>query len=149
MDFEFKEYTGACPRLEFMVSGERACDYAGKRNIFTPEWSASIGLAYNKVITDALTFSAGVDVNYVDDQYVEVTLYDPLKQDAYTKVNAQLGLKAEQWSLSLIGRNLTDEDVSSYIGEVTLSGSNPLYAPSYSSFYERPRTLAIQGAYWF
>jgi len=149
LDFEFKEYTGACPRLEFMASGERQCDYAGKRNIFTPEWSVSVGLAYSKAITDALTLSAGVDVNYVDDQYVEVTLYDPLKQDAYAKVNAQLGLKAERWSLSLIGRNLTDEDVSSYIGEVTLSGSNPIYAPSYSGFYERPRTVAIQGAYWF
>ena len=80
---------------------------------------------------------------------MEVTLYEPLKQSAYTKVNAQVGLKSEQWSVFLIGRNLTDENIISYISEVTLSGGNPFFAPSYSGFYERPRSVAVQFNYWF
>ena len=149
LNFEFKEYEGSCPRPEFIETGERNCDYAGKRNIFTPEWSGSLGLAYTKVLDRGYSIFAGIDANYVDEQYMEVTLYEPLKQDAYTKLNAQLGLESDRWSIYLVGRNLTDEEVTSYITEVTLSGGSPFFAPSYSGFYDRPRSVAVQLNYWF
>lgn len=149
LDFEFKEFTGACSRLVAIETGELECDYAGRSNIFTPQWSASVGLAYRTGLTSSIDFQAAVDINYVDEQYVEVTLYEPLKQDAYSKVNARIGLEAESWTLALIGRNLTDEEVIGYISEVTLSGGNPIFAPAYSALYERPRTVALQGSYRF
>lgn len=149
LDFEFKEYEGSCSRPEFIETGVRQCDYQGRRNIFTPEWSGSLGLAYTRMIASGYSLYAGLDVSYVDEQFVEVTLYEPLQQDAYTRVNAQLGLESDRWSILLIGRNLTDEDITSYISEVTLSGGNPFYAPSYAGFYERPQTVALQFNYWF
>ena len=78
---------------------------------------------------------------------MDVTLNPDIEQEAYTKVNARLALEAEQWTLALVGKNLTDEDVTSFASDTPLSGT--LKAPSYTGYMERPRTFAIQATYRF
>ena len=62
-------------------------------------------------------------------------------------MNARLALEAEQWTVALVGKNLTDEDVASFISDTPLSGT--LNAPAYTGYMERPRTIAIQAIYRF
>jgi outer membrane receptor protein involved in Fe transport len=148
LDFEFDNYkNGTCSAIHTLRTGETLCDYSGERNIFTPEWSASTSLDYITGLTQGIDFHATVDLNYKDDHFVDTTLNSDIEQEAYTKVNARLALEAEQWTLALVGKNLTDEDVTSFIADTPLSGT--LNAPAYTGYMERPRTVAIQATYRF
>ena len=62
-------------------------------------------------------------------------------------MNARLALESERWSVALIGRNLSDEDVMTFATDTPLSGT--LGTPSYTSYMARPRTVAIQASYRF
>jgi hypothetical protein len=86
-------------------------------------------------------------VLYTDEQYVNVTLDDNIIQDGVTRINARLALEGESWSLALVGKNLTDEDIVSFATNTPLA--NALGTPSYTTYMERPRTIAIQAMYRF
>ncbi len=148
LDFEFDDYQdGACSAKVTLETGESLCDYSGKRNIFTPEWTASSSLDYVTGLTANMDFHATVDVMYTDDQFVDVTLNPDVEQEAFTKVNARLALEADNWSLALVGKNLTDEDISSFVTDTPLSAT--LGSPSYTGYMERQRTIAVQALYRF
>ena len=63
------------------------------------------------------------------------------------KVNARLALEADNWSPSLIRKNLTDEDILSFVTDTPLSAT--LGSPSYTGYMERQRTIAVQALYRF
>jgi len=98
-------------------------------------------------LTANIDFHATVDVMYTDDQFVDVTLNPDVEQEAYTRVNARLALETDKWSLALVGKNLTDEDITTFSTDTPLSGT--LGAPAYTSYMERPRTIAVQALYRF
>ncbi|MBQ0798978.1 MAG: TonB-dependent receptor [Porticoccaceae bacterium] len=143
LDFEFDSWKDAtCPPVVTLNTGATTCDNTGKRNIYTPEWSYSASLDYTTALTSGLDLHATVDVSFKDKQFVEATLNSDLEQDSYTKINARLALETEQWSVALVGKNLTDEEVVSFAADTPLS--NVSGAPSYSGYMERPRTVALQ-----
>jgi len=147
LDFEFDDYEGAaCSAKVTLETGETLCDYSGKRNIFSPEWTANSSLDFVTGLTDSMDFHATVDMMYTDDQFVDPTLNPDVEQESFTKVNARLALEADNWSLALIGKNLTDEEISSYATDTPLSST---LAPSYTGYFERPRTISIQAVYRF
>ena len=123
------------------------CDYSGKPNIFSPEWTANASFEYVTGITDSMDFRGNLDVLYTDDQYVDVTLDDNIIQDGVTRINARIALETDNWSLALVGKNLTDEDIASFATTTPLSGA--LGTPSYTTYMERPRTVAVQAMYRF
>jgi hypothetical protein len=94
-----------------------------------------------------MDFHATVDVMYTDDQFVDVTLNPDVEQESFTKVNARLALEADNWTLALVGKNLTDEDISSFVTDTPLSAT--LGSPSYTGYMERQRTIAVQALYRF
>ena len=148
LDFEFDSYEdGTCGAMHTLLTGESLCDYSGETNIFSPEWSGALSLDYVTGLTDAIDLRATVDANYKDDHYVNVTLDSNIEQEAYTKINARLALEAETWTLALVGKNLTDEDINTFASDTPLSGT--LKAPSYTGYMERPRTVAVQATYRF
>ena len=148
LDFEFDDYQdGSCSSKVTQATGQTLCDYSGKRNIYTPEWTASSSLDFVTGLTQTLDFHATLDVLYSDDHYVDVTLNPDIEQDSYVKLNARLAVEADNWSLSLVGKNLTDEDIVTFSTDTPLSGT--LGAPSYTSYMDRPRTVAVQAVYRF
>ena len=146
LDFQFDEYDGACSAGTGLPAGS-VCDYSGKANIFSPEWTANASLEYVTGLTDNIDFRGNLDLLYTDEQYVNVTLDDNIIQDSVTRVNARVALEAENWTLALIGKNLTDEDIASFSSDTPLSGV--LGTPSYTTYMERPRTIAVQAMYRF
>jgi outer membrane receptor protein involved in Fe transport len=146
LDFEFDEFEGAC-NGGLRLPGDATCDYSGKANIFSPEWTANASLEYVTGLTDNIDFRGNLDVLYTDEQYVNVTLDDNIIQDGVTRINARLALEGESWSLALVGKNLTDEDIVSFATNTPLA--NALGTPSYTTYMERPRTIAIQAMYRF
>ena len=76
-----------------------------------------------------------------------MTLDDSIIEDSVTRLNARIALETESWSLALVGKNLTDEDIGSFATTTPLSGA--LGTPSYTTYMERPRTIAVQAMYRF
>jgi len=147
LDFQFDEYSGTC-NAGMRLPTDAVCDYKGKPNVFSPEWTANASLEYVTGLTDNIDFRGNLDLLYTDEQYIDVTLNDDIIQDSVTRVNARLALETESWTLALIGKNLTDEDISSFATDTPLAGA--LFGtPSYTTYMERPRTIAIQAMYRF
>jgi outer membrane receptor protein involved in Fe transport len=82
-------------------------------------------------------------VNYEGEYDTEPTKEAGLVQDAYTKYNLRLALEGERWTLAVLGKNLTDEDVIEFSGIEALTGSF-FAAPTYYGYLQPPRTIAAQ-----
>ncbi|NIB44676.1 TonB-dependent receptor [Pseudomaricurvus alkylphenolicus] len=146
LDFEFKEYEGAtCPASNPASS----CDLKGEENIYTPSLAASVSADYVMPVVDGIDLRSTLDLNYSGEQFVEATMDPLVKQGAATKVNLRIALEAEQWTLALLGKNLTDKDTYNYIAETPLTGLLGLGATSYTGFQDAPRTVALQANYRF
>jgi hypothetical protein len=129
------------------LTGEKFCDYSGSRNIFTPEWSANLSLNYATALTPAAKFQATADLHYRDEQFLDSTLNSEVAQDAYTRIDGRLALNMGQWTMALLGKNLTDEDIGLYTYDASFSAG--LNTPAYTSFMDRPRTITLQLRYLF
>jgi len=148
LDFTFDDYQGAsCPAMEALITGEKLCDFSGKPNIFTPKWSSALSLDYLTPLTSSMNFHGVLDVNYTDKQFVDVTLNPDVQQDAVTKLNARIALEADWWSVALVGTNLTDEDIMTFVTDTPLS--NTLGAPAYTAYMDRPRTFTLQVGFYY
>ena len=95
LDYEFDEFITA-------KSGQ-IIDL--KRNLLpkTNEYTVNTGFIYR--------YSSGIfaaaDVSFIGPKYF--THLNEMKQDAYTLLNAKVGYEAQNWSVSVFGRNLLDE----------------------------------------
>lgn len=157
LDFEYKDfengncYTGQTNRGVEDIDGDGdfdICDYTGLRGVYTPELTVNLSLDYVYPITGDWDLVGFIDMQYVDEQQVHVNLDPNGMIDAYTMLGARLGVDADNWSLAVIGKNLTDEDVISYSANVPLSGSN-FGTNTFYSFVRKPQTIAIEGVLKF
>lgn len=96
---------------------------------YVPEYTANAGIALRVPLSTAgLALRARVDANAVgqtwfgpvQDELVQTQFgapgdYAKTRRDAYTLLNARIGLEADTWSVTAWGRNLADED---YLAEV-------------------------------
>jgi outer membrane receptor protein involved in Fe transport len=152
LDFEFTDYPeGQCNFGETPDSPSGLnCDYKGKTNQYVADWSGSLSGDYFTAVGDTLAFRATLDLVFTDDYNPTQTLDPGMDQDGYMKVNARLALldANDTWEVALVGKNLTDEEVMTYGNQTPLSGGTFDVASRYA-FYERPRSVAIQGVYRF
>ena len=116
----------------------------GRPSAHSPEWTAAFIANYNQPI-GAYELNTSVDVNWSDDVYRQDDL-DPVSLlEAYTKVNMALifGPASGRWDVSLIGKNLTDEDTYSYVNDT------PLFNGARQARMDQPRSFAVRGRYRF
>jgi outer membrane receptor protein involved in Fe transport len=114
----------------------------------TPEWSGTLIADLVLPITSDVDFRATLDVLYEDEYFTEPTKEVATIQDAYTKFNLRLALEGERWTLAVLGKNLSDEDVLEFSGAVPLSGPD-LFASTYYGYLQPPRTISAQFDYRF
>jgi len=114
--------------------------------LFAPDWSASINARYVMPLSENLLLVNSMDINYEDEFYSALDLDPNTKHDDATIVNARIALTSvdRDWSVALIGKNLTDEKTSIWNQDVPFSNSN-----SYFALPNRPRSIAIQARYRF
>jgi outer membrane receptor protein involved in Fe transport len=132
--------------------GDGLCDATGQRREFTPEYQGNIGFDYTFTLGNGMQLNNTLDVIY-SDKYLTTPSLDPrLVQDAYFKINARIALSGrdDNWEVALVGKNLTDETIITYanglpVASVLTQGTGS----GYYAFYERPRTVALQGTLRF
>lgn len=159
LDFEFEDYdNGECYFRQEELEPNTVtnavlgtCSFDGKRQVYTPEWTASIAADYVIPLGNDHEFIANINFNYYDDYLVAPSLDPRVSQDAFTKIGARLAIADIDgvWEVALIGKNLTDEAVSTFAAEIPASenlvdritGGEGL---AYYSFFDRPRSVALQ-----
>jgi outer membrane receptor protein involved in Fe transport len=113
---------------------------------FAPEFSGSLVAQWERPVTDALEMRVRLSMFFTDD-YASDTKQDPSTIiPGYEKYDARVafGPFDRKWEVAFIGRNLTDELVSSWRGDVPGAGSNAHFA-----LMDRTRQLALQARYRF
>lgn len=172
IDFEFDDFVNqACTSDQFSAARQNAFDAAasdfdralvalgynnascaaaglndlgGKTSAHTPEFSATLLFNYVENIGN-YEINANLDVNYIDEVYRQDDL-DPVSvDDASVKVNASvtIGPQDGNWDISLIGKNLTDEDTFTFVNDV------PLFGGAHNMTPQPPRSLAVRGRFRF
>ncbi|WP_245573340.1 TonB-dependent receptor [Marinimicrobium agarilyticum] len=151
LDFEYDDFpTAQC--YFGQAPGQTQCDASGKSREFTPELQGNLSANHTAELGRGLTLSSTLDLIYSDEYLTTPTLDPRMVQDSYVKVNARVALSGrdDRWELALIGKNLTDEDIVSYanglpVATVLTQGTGT----GYYAFYERPRSIALQGTLRF
>lgn len=148
LDFEFKDFrNGNCYNYQVpdgdVVNGIPLCNFTGKRGQYTPENNLSLFFDYTRQLNNDLELFGNLNMNYTGSQNIHDNLDPQYEIDSQTKVNVRLGIRNENWWLAFIGKNITDEEILSYAGNVPISasvfGTNTFYA-----FVGRPRQYALE-----
>jgi hypothetical protein len=101
------------------------------------------------MVSDSLELAMGIDYNWSDETVVANDLDENLIQDAVGLLNARIGLMSSSgtWSVSLIGKNLTEENVFAWGNDVPLGAFG--FDKTYFKHINQPRTLELVGRYTF
>lgn len=121
-------------------------DLSNEPLVFAPDLSATLGIEYSLALAGGLEAWANLDVIYTE-EFFTVSDLDPFtRQDAYTRIDLRLALGplTGAWEVALVGKNLTDEIVSGWSNDLTLS-TTPGRQNTYTALLEPPRTVALQG----
>ncbi|MCX2982935.1 TonB-dependent receptor [Halieaceae bacterium IMCC14734] len=121
-------------------------DLTDETLLFAPEWSATLSARYAMPLSENLLLAGNLDINYEDEFYSALDLDPNTNHDAATIINARIALSNmdRNWSVALIGKNLTDEKTYVWKNDVPITNSN-----SYFGLPQRPRSIAVQARYRF
>lgn len=153
LDFEFTNFlTGQCYFQQVPDQPGGLCSYTGKRNTLTPKWSGNLNLDWTHEVGSSLKLDANLNFDF-SSGYVPAANLDPRTyQDGYAKVGARLAIGAEdgQWTLALVGRNLTNERIKQTASALPLATTfTANRGVAYSAIYDRPRNIALQADFKF
>jgi iron complex outermembrane receptor protein len=139
LDFKYKSYPNAGVTAQQRLSGQATQDLRGRPRPYAPDTAGTLTVTYVQPLGQMnLTFDA---VAYMSSSYY---LTDPLdenlKQPGYgtLDLSVSLGHRQSNWDVSLIAKNVTNEDVWVFAQDLTRS------AGSYSIMRNRPRNVGIQ-----
>jgi iron complex outermembrane receptor protein len=131
-------FPGATPNST-VVPGK--CDLAGQNTPFSPEFSGSLGADIDFELSDSVRFVAGANMSFSSSHFTEGTLDPAAVQPSYQRYDARIGLAGvdDEWSISLIGKNLSEEAI--------LSATQPIVGNV--GFINAPRTIMLKGTFKF
>jgi outer membrane receptor protein involved in Fe transport len=133
-DAIYERFTGG------FTTGSADLDKISGQNLsLSPEWVWTGAVTHEIPLSDTLGAFLHIDARYVSDYNTGSDL-DPEKlQEAFTTLNARVGIGAadESWSLEAWGRNLSDETYY----EVAFDA--PLQSGSWNAFLGAPRTYGL------
>lgn len=116
----------------------------GKRVPFAPEWAATGSLSYEIPFSQFTGFGI-VNVSYMGNHNSNETLEPEGKVDAFTIVNARLGMRTadSKWEFALWAKNIFEENYNAILFNTVLQ------AGSWSAFRGEPRMYGASLRYGF
>ena len=144
LDSKYTDYAaGSCGVGQVPnVGTTNQCSKTGQNTPFSPKFSGTVYVDIETPLSGSVNLIGGASVFNSSKFFAENTLDPFVAQGAYSRVDARIGVAAsdDTWSLSLIGKNLTNEIIlgsSQSIGIQGLGHLNP------------PRTIALQAKFGF
>jgi outer membrane receptor protein involved in Fe transport len=153
LDFEFTDFkNGNCYNRQVstgaVVNGVALCNYTGMRGQYTPKHSMSLSFDHVYPLSNGLILASSLMYNFRGEQNVHDNLDPKMLVDATSRINLRVGLESDRWQVAFVGKNLSDEEMLTYAGNVPLSGST-FGTNSYYGFVDRGRQLALEAGYKF
>lgn len=152
IDFEYDDFPTAQCYFGQALPPQTQCDASGETREFTPELQGNLSLNHSARLGDYFRLASGLDLIYSDDYIASPTLDPRTRQDSFVKLNARLALSdyKNRWELAVIGKNLTDEEIMTYANNLPVATvlTNGTGSANYA-FFERPRSISIQGTLKF
>ncbi len=165
-DAEYRNYIGQCYSGQTVAGGCNLLpaggvfngqDYDGQRPPKAPEFAARLGSTFERSVTGSgVMLRVNGDVSYTSSYNFSDALRPDAVQDGFYKVDASISLVApdERWTVSLIGRNLTDELVVAAANDIPFAGGTGTGTTSgvvadMSAFVDNPREVLIEFAWKF
>lgn len=162
---EYDNYIGQCYGGQTIAQGcnqvlvggvYQSQVFSGRTPPKAPEFAGRLGAAYEFPIFGTLRASLSGDVSYTSEYNFTDTLRPDAVQEAYTKVDATARLlgPGDKWTLSLIGRNLTEEYVVTSANDIPFTGGTGTgtavgVTADMSAFVENPREVYLELALKF
>jgi outer membrane receptor protein involved in Fe transport len=147
-DGEFDDFkTSPCYSHQTVAQGcvGGTQDLGGEKMNRAPEWQGSVGFTFERPINSDFDFLLAGEAIYMD-EYDTSSQNNPLAvQDDYWRVNMRVGISSSdgRWELSLIGRNIFDEEY------ISASADKPGGVPAGTDIYSqtiRARQVILQGS---
>lgn len=110
-------------------------NYAGNKQVFTPDYTSTLSLTYNTKLGKDLSMFVAPQWKLLGKQYMNY--YNDLVQSSFSLLNLNLGIKYKNYELSLWGKNLAD---TKYLSFAYATGSAQQTQVLYAS---PPRTIGI------
>lgn len=147
LDFEFTNFlNGQCYFQQVPDVAGGFCNYTGKRNAVTPKWTGNLNGDFSHDLGGNLKLGINLNADY-SSSYIAAANLDPrTRQGGYVKMGARLSLGHvdDNWSIALIGRNLTNERIKQTAGALPLATTfTRNTGVAYSAIYDRPRNIAL------
>ena len=147
LDFEFTNFPlGQCFFRQVPNNGT-FCSYSGQRNALTPKWSGNLNGDFSHEIGGNMKLGINLNADF-SSSYIAAANLDPrTRQGGYVKMGARLSLGHvdKNWTVALVGRNLTNERIMQTAGALplatTFTGGRGI---AYNAIYDRPRNIALQ-----
>ena len=132
---DFVEPTGALYKLP------------GATMPFAPDWSGSASVTYEWDLSNSLQGRFNIGAKYMSDYNTGSDLDVEKHQEAYTVVNARLGIAASdnRWSLELWGTNITDTEYVQVGFDGPLQNVSPLPGNPFNTFNAFPAAPRMYG----
>ena len=108
-DAQFENYSDAFTGI----------DRAGNAVPFIPEFTASVGFRYD--LPGGFFF--GSSVRGTRKTYYDAANTEAFSEDGYLVLDAQVGYEQENWSVTIYGRNLLEEDYYTFINPQIAGGT--------------------------
>jgi len=117
--------------------------FAGNVAPRSPDYKYSVALNYNTALGNGAMLDFDASVSYSDNWYMEATNQGVSYMDDYSIVDASVRYTSSggNWEVTLWGKNLSDELVTSHSIVSSFGGSVELFAP--------PRTYGVTANYFF
>lgn len=115
----------------------------GNRTAFSPEWSFTGQLRYERDLSNGLALTASTDFSWRDETFLEANNQQSNLRDEYWLVNGRVSVKSESgWKASVWVKNLTDEAYQVYLNDLPAFGW-------LLNGYAAPRTVGVNVGYEF
>src|SRR3546814_8672931 len=114
---------------------------------FAPDWSGSASVTYEGDLSNILHVRFNSGAKYMSDYNTGSDLDVEKHQDAYTVVNARVGIGASdnRWSLELWGTNITDTEYVQVGFDGPLQNVSSLPGNPFNTFYAFPGHPVLYG----
>lgn len=165
-DAEYQDYVGQCYPGQTIAEGCNLLpadgvfngqDYNGRTPPKAPEFAGRLGASFERPVTaSGISLRWNGDVSYTSEYNFTDALRPDAVQDAFAKLDTAIALVApdERWTVSLIGRNLTNELVVTAANDIPFAGGTGTGTTSgvladMSAFVDNHREVYLEFAWRF
>jgi len=125
-----------------------SCDLSGDQLPYSPKWSGTLNARWVDRFDNGWVYALDADLFYSSSFFTAGDLDPFVAQTSFAKLGASATLTSPDgaWTISIIGKNLTDKTTSHFGDDIPLSN---ILGNNYQQYVDPPRTVAFRVRYNF